>query len=87
MEVYFLGIEELRGKEVAVGKRETERAIKKNRAKKVFLARDVDEEVIKRLVDLAEERGIPWEYVPLAKDLGLACGIEIEASCAAIIED
>lgn len=82
-----MGIEELKGKKVVVGKRETERAIKKNKAKKVFLARNVDEEIIKGLADLAEEKSIPWEYVPLAKDLGLACGIEIEASCAAIIED
>ena len=51
------------------------------------MARDVDEEVQKELIGILEEREIPWEYVPLAKDLGLACGIEIEASCAAIVED
>jgi len=85
--VFFLSIEELRNKKIVVGKRETERAIKKNIAKKVFLARDVDEEVQKELIGILEEREIPWEYVPLAKDLGLACGIEIEASCAAIVED
>ena len=82
-----MGIEELKNKKVVVGKRETERAINKNKAKKVFLAQDVDEEVQKELIDILKERGISWEYVPLAKDLGLACGIEIEASCAAIIED
>lgn len=51
------------------------------------MARDVDEEVQKELIGILKEREIPWEYVPLAKDLGLACGIEIEASCAAIVED
>ena len=50
-----MSIEELRNKKIVVGKRETERAIKKNISKKVFLARDVDEEVQKDLIGILEE--------------------------------
>ena len=50
-----MSIEELRNKKIVVGKRETERAIKKNMAKKVFLARDVDEEVQKELIGILKE--------------------------------
>jgi len=84
---FFLSIEELKNKKVVVGKRETEKAIKKGKAKKVFLAQDVDEELQQELIGLLEGARVLWEYVPRAKDLGLACGIDIEASCAAIIED
>ncbi len=83
-----MSIEELKNKKVVVGKRETEKAIKKGKAKKVFLAQDVDEELQQELIGLLEgASGLLGRDVPRAKDLGLACGIDIEASCAAIIED
>lgn len=80
-----MGIEELRQAKRAVGMKETQRAIEQGRAKKVFVALDVDENVRGVIVALAQGRGIPLEYVESARELGRICGIEVRSSCAAIV--
>ena len=76
-----MSIEELRNKKIVVGKRETERAIKKNMAKKVFWL-VMWMKKCKRINRYFERKRNTLGIVPLAKDLGLACGIEIEALCS-----
>lgn len=82
-----MGLEELRGTKRVVGFRETQRAIERGRAKKVFVALDVDEAIREAIAALARERNIPLEYVPSAQELGRVCGIEVRSSCAAIVEE
>lgn len=82
-----MGLEELRGAKRVVGFRETQRAIERGRAKKVFVALDVDEDLREAIVALAQEKGVPLEYVPSARELGRFCGIEVRSSCAAIVEE
>lgn len=81
-----MGIEELRQAKRVVGMKETQRAIERGRAKKVFVALDIDENVRGAIVALAQKNGIPLEYVESARDLGRICGIEVRSSCAAIVE-
>ncbi|MCS7242381.1 MAG: ribosomal L7Ae/L30e/S12e/Gadd45 family protein [Candidatus Caldatribacterium sp.] len=82
-----MGLEELRGARRVVGFRETQRAIERGRAKKVFVALDVDETLREAVVALARAKNIPLEYVPSAQELGRVCGIEVRSSCAAIVEE
>lgn len=82
-----MGLEELRGARRVVGFRETQRAIERGRAKKVFIALDVDADIREAVTALAREKNIPFEFVPSAQELGRVCGIEVRSSCAAIVEE
>lgn len=82
-----MGLEELRTSKKVVGMREVQRAIERGRAKRVFVALDVDEEIRRTIVVLAQKKNVPLEYVESARELGRACGIEVRSSCAAIIEE
>lgn len=69
------------------GTNETTKAVERGLAKLVVIAEDVDpEEIVMHLPPLCEEKGVPYVYVPSKKELGAACGIQVAAASAAIIE-
>lgn len=81
-----MGFEELRLAKKVVGVRATERALQRQEVKKVLIAQDVEKRIQERIATLAKERGIEVEYVPSARDLGRACGIDVTASCVALLK-
>jgi len=69
------------------GVNETTKAVERGQAKLVIIAEDVDPpEIVMHLPLLADEKKIPYVYVPSKKRLGEAAGIDVAASSAAIIE-
>ncbi|MEM4699471.1 MAG: 50S ribosomal protein L7Ae [Candidatus Nezhaarchaeales archaeon] len=69
------------------GTNETTKATERGLAKLVLIAEDVDPpEVVAHLPLLCEEKKIPYVYVPSKDKLGQACGIEVKAAAACIIE-
>lgn len=69
------------------GTNETTKATERGLAKLVLIAEDVDPpEVVAHLPLLCEEKKIPYVYVPSKDKLGQACGIEVKAASACIIE-
>ena len=70
---------------IKTGFKEVMNLISENKAAKVFVAEDCDESFKERLTGAAQKAGVPFEYVPTMRELGKACGIEVGASCAAII--
>ncbi|NPA86403.1 MAG: 50S ribosomal protein L7ae [Candidatus Diapherotrites archaeon] len=72
---------------VRVGTNETTKMVERGQAKLVIIAEDVDpEEIVMHLPILAEEKGIPYVYVPSKKQLGEAAGIQVSAASAAIVD-
>jgi len=72
---------------VRIGTNETTKAVERGQAKLVVIAEDVDpEEIVMHLPILAEEKGIPYAYVPSKKELGSAAGIEVSAAAVAIVD-
>jgi len=69
-----------------VGMRQTLKALQRDRVSKVFVASDVDDEILEEVISLAKEKNVPLEYVDSSAELGKACGIEVGASCAAILK-
>lgn len=65
---------------LAVGLRETKKAVLKGAAR-VYLAEDAPEEIRAQI-----EAAAPAEliYVPSMRELGVLCGIDVKASCAAV---
>ncbi|MEN3185922.1 MAG: ribosomal L7Ae/L30e/S12e/Gadd45 family protein [Atribacterota bacterium] len=81
-----MGLEELKYARKVVGLRATEKAIQRGKAKKVYLAMDVEKKIRERIESLAKERRVEVEYVDLAETLGRVCGIEVASSCAALLD-
>lgn len=69
-----------------VGMKQTIKAIEAQAAAKVFLARDVDEYIQRRIKEKCEKYNVPIEYVDSMEELGEACDIEVGAATAAIMK-
>lgn len=70
----------------SVGTKQTLKAVERGQARLVFFAQDADERVLQELQELCRERGIEIAYVETMMALGKACGIQVGAASAAIIE-
>ena len=70
-----------------VGTKQTRKAVASGVAKVVFLAEDADERVLQDLLRTCHERSIEVVQVESMAELGRACGIEVGAASAAVIED
>lgn len=69
------------------GTNETTKAVDRGQAKLVAIALDVDPpEIVMHLPELCEEKGVTYVYVSSKQRLGNACGIQVQAASAAIIE-
>lgn len=68
-----------------IGTKQTLKAIEKNQVKVVFIAEDAEEHVVSGLREICKQKGI--EVIPVAtmKELGEACGIQVGAASAAIL--
>lgn len=74
-------------KKKIVGTKQTLKALEKGLAKKVFIASDAEQHVVKPLLRYCQEKGIPVVTIDTMKDLGKACGIEVGCASAALIEE
>ena len=68
-----------------VGVKQTEKAVNRGVALKVFVAKDADERVTEKLVELCEEKAVSVVMVETMHELGKACGIHVKAAAAAIL--
>lgn len=69
------------------GTNETTKAVERGQAKLVVIAMDVQpEEIVAHLPLLCDEKKIPYVYVPSKKGLGEACGLQVGAAAAAIVD-
>ncbi len=70
-----------------VGLKQTVKAVKNGTAKKVYVAEDADDFIKQSVLDACSDKNIQIIYVNSMKELGDACGIDIGASTATIVED
>ena len=70
---------------LAVGAKQLKKAVKAGRVKSVYLADNADPAVTEPLADLCAEHHIPITWVASKADLGRACGIEVGAAAAAVL--
>lgn len=79
--------EELRGKALRIGTKQTTKAVEIGSAAKVFVARDADPKLTSKIVSLAKRMNVEVAVVDSMKHLGKACGIEVGAAMAAIVNE
>ena len=70
-----------------VGTKQTLKAIQKGLPRVVFVARDAEERVVRDLLRLCKEKNIEVVYADSMAKLGQACGIQVGAASAAVLED
>lgn len=70
-----------------VGTKQTLKALQKGQAILVFIARDADEHVVRDLQRLCKEKNVEVVYADSMAKLGQACGIQVGAASAAVLEE
>jgi len=79
-------LESLKDANKAVGVKQTVKAIEKGSAKVVFVAKDAEERVVGKVIELCNKRSIEIKYVDTMKMLGKACNIDVGAAVACTLE-
>jgi large subunit ribosomal protein L7A len=79
-------LENLKSSKKTIGVKQTLKAVENGSAKTVFIAKDAEARVVNNLKELCKNKTVTVIYVENMKQLGKACGIEVGASTAALIE-
>ncbi len=79
-------IEILNSNDKVIGKKQTIRALSDNNVEIVFIARDADPHVTQEIIMLCEKKGVDVKYISKMKELGKACGIDVNAAAAAVLK-
>ena len=77
---------DLTGFKVVVGAKQLKKSLQKGTARYVFLAENADPAITDQLCGLCRQSETPFSWVASMADLGRACGIEVGAAAAAVIE-
>ncbi len=72
-------------KEIAIGVKQTLRAIERSQAIEVIIANDADTEITQEIIVKCNQASVPFSWVDSMRKLGYACGIEVCAATVAII--
>ena len=78
-------LEELKAGSRVVGAKQTRRALKDGRAKRVYMAKDADPRLLQPLVQEAVRQRGPLIQVDTRRQLGEACGISVGAAIVAAV--
>ncbi len=82
-----MALEALRqAKQRTVGVKQTEKAVTKQVAVIVYVARDADERVTGKLLDLCQQYAVQTICTESMADIGKACSINVKAAAAAVIK-
>ena len=76
----------LRNQKVVVGAKQLRKAFLKNTVRWVFLAENADPAITEPVAVQCKENSVPHTWIPTMADLGRACGIEVGAAAAAVID-
>jgi large subunit ribosomal protein L7A len=66
-----------------VGAKQTLKAVLNCKVAQVYIAKDAEEHVVKKIKEVCEEKGIKIVYIDTMKELGRICGIDVGAATAA----
>lgn len=69
-----------------IGFKEVINLISENRAVKIIIADDCDDKIKNPVFEAAEAAGLEVEHIETMRALGKICGIDVGASCAAVIK-
>ena len=77
---------EIGSRKVVVGAKQLRKALTSGAARRVFLAVNADPAIIDPIQRLCKNSRVDYAWVRSMTDLGRACGIEVGAAAAAIVD-
>ena len=80
-------ITELASQEKVIGVKQSRKAIREGRAKRVYLASDADPAITEPVAAACAAAGVPVEDGGTMTRLGRACGITVGASVVAVLAE
>ncbi len=72
---------------VIIGTKQTTRMVEQGKTSEVYVAKDADPRLTTKIVHLCKKMGVKVIFVDTMKQLGKACGIEVGAAMAAVINE
>jgi len=72
--------------ELKVGIKQASKALMEDRAKALYIAKDAEQHVTRRIIELADENDVPVVLVESMKELGRACNIDVGAATAVVLK-
>ncbi|GAU79696.1 ribosomal L7Ae/L30e/S12e/Gadd45 family protein [Fusibacter sp. 3D3] len=69
---------------LVIGVKQTTKILTSGHAKVVFIAKDAEQHVVRRIIQLATEQEVEIIFVETMKELGRACNIDVGAATAVI---
>jgi len=72
---------------LSIGTKQALRMVELGRASEVFVAKDADPRLTNKVIQLCKNCGVKVTCVDSMKQLGKACGIEVGAAVAAVINE
>ncbi len=75
------------GAKVKTGFKEVIKNIEKGNVSKLFIAEDCSYSMKEKLEDAAKSSDLEISYIKTMKELGEFCGIDVGASCAAVLKN
>ncbi|TVY06609.1 ribosomal L7Ae/L30e/S12e/Gadd45 family protein [Paenibacillus cremeus] len=72
---------------ITTGTKQATRMVELGIATEVFVAKDADPRITIKMINLCETLGVKVTYVDSMKMLGKACGIEVGAAMAAVVNE
>ena len=79
-------LHELRNHKLIVGMKQLKKQLLRGGVRRVFLARDADPAITEPLEAMCREESIHFAWVSSMTELGRACGIEVGAAAAAVLD-
>ena len=79
-------LSELSSAEKIVGIKQLRKALRDDKASKVFVAQDADPKLTGPIVEICREKNVPLEEIATMAELGKACEIEVGAAVAALLK-
>ncbi|TYQ17657.1 UNVERIFIED_CONTAM: LSU ribosomal protein L7AE [Acetivibrio alkalicellulosi] len=79
-------LNDLKNIKKSVGLKQSIKSLEKGIVNQVYIAKDADEKVVRKIKEMCLEKNIPVIYIDTMKLLGKACGIDVGAAVVSIFE-
>lgn len=80
-------LDDLKHHSKTVGLKQTIKALEGNKAQTVYIAKDAEEKLVSKVIDICSNKEVKIYKVESMKILGKKCGIDVGTAVAAIIND
>lgn len=78
-------VEQVEG-HLIIGLKQTFKHLKNGKGELLYAAKDVENNLLEQVINLANERTLDIVYIDTMKELGKLCGIDVGASVALVLK-